>query len=534
MNRQKLACIGFVLSIFVLSGSARAQDGLPIGWNKAGSKPANYEISVDSAVKHGGQASACLQFTAQQAEGFATLMQQFKADAYRGKRLRMSAWVKTETAADRAQLWLRLDALKGMPGFDNMGKRPIKGVNDWRRYELVMDVPAEAVNIAFGVMSFGTGRVWVDDFAFDVVGGDVAETDTRTPEQRKQERDNSYLNNLKLPAAPANLDFEGGAQPVRVPVAVSTRVLDEVAGYYQFNMPLGMGMAVVQRAGDKLKLVGEGEPDELLALSESEFFIKGQALSVKVQRNGGQVTGLRVEAPDGNSMMSFTKLAASTAKARGEKLMAAAYEARGGLTKLKAIHNVWHDAVRSVPGQSDTYFDLYLSDQVEFYQENRDADNKTITGKTVMDGKTRWVNDGKTTTAADAAGYAASKQNMQLIWLEVSLQPLAGQTLEALALDDTTYKGKAVNVVGTLIDGRCYALFFDAATHHLMRITTSNGNALLDYSYDDYRPIRGGEADGVQLAHKAYITSGNGVTRTVTINKFKFNAGIDAAKLRKP
>ncbi len=75
---------------------------------------------------------------------------------------------------------------------------------------------------------------------------------------------------------------------------------------------------------------------------------------------------------------------------------------------------------------------------------------------------------------------------------------------------------------------------FDAATQHLMRITTNNGNRQLDYSYDDYRAVAGAGVDGVQLAHKAYITSGNGVTRMITISKFKLNAGIDAAKRRKP
>jgi len=41
--------------------------------------------------------------------GFGTLMQDFRADHYQGKRVRFSAFVKTEAAQDWAGLWMRVD-----------------------------------------------------------------------------------------------------------------------------------------------------------------------------------------------------------------------------------------------------------------------------------------------------------------------------------------------------------------------------------------------------------------------------------------
>jgi hypothetical protein len=180
-------------------------DTAPKGWFAAGSHPQDYEMSVDMAVKHGGKAGAHVKFIGEKAEGFGTLMQEFKADDYRGKRVRMSAWMKSENA-DSANLWMRLDGSKRMLGFDNMGNRPVKGTTDWKKYEITLDVPDDTVDIAFGVFVEGKGEAWVDDFGFEVVDQHVPLTNLLTPEQAKEEHDMAA--SPKLPKGPINLDFE--------------------------------------------------------------------------------------------------------------------------------------------------------------------------------------------------------------------------------------------------------------------------------------------------------------------------------------
>jgi hypothetical protein len=184
-----------LLSVVVLvSLTVFATDGLPKGWFKAGSHPQNYEMGTDTAVKHSGNASAYIKFIGAKAEGFGTLMQTFTADNYRGKRVRMSAWMKTENAAS-AQLWMRVDGLETrMLGFDNMNNRAVTGTTEWKRYEITLDVPGNAVDIAFGTLAAGKGQLWVDDFQFEVVGKDVPSTNMLSPEQMNQE--------------PVNLNFD--------------------------------------------------------------------------------------------------------------------------------------------------------------------------------------------------------------------------------------------------------------------------------------------------------------------------------------
>lgn len=65
--------------------------------------------------------------------------------------------------------------------FDNMANRAIRGDNDWSRYEIVLDVPTVPLQIAYGAILGGQGRVWVDDLTLEVVGADVATTDMHQP-----------------------------------------------------------------------------------------------------------------------------------------------------------------------------------------------------------------------------------------------------------------------------------------------------------------------------------------------------------------
>jgi len=86
---------------------------------------------------------------------------------------------------------------------DDMTNRRIRGTVDWARYEIVMDVPADALVINIGVHMHGPGQVWLDACAFAVVGEDVPVTDTQ-PAPRPREVSIPRL----LPEEPQNLDFE--------------------------------------------------------------------------------------------------------------------------------------------------------------------------------------------------------------------------------------------------------------------------------------------------------------------------------------
>ena len=175
----------FPLSLF----TAPALAGQVDGWVMAGSRPNSYAMDVDTEILHSGTASARLASTANRILGFGTMMQNFSPEKYLNKRVQMSGWVRSLDVEEWAGLWMRVDGDGLLPlAFDNMSDRPVQGSTDWTRHSIVLDVPEEATNIAFGILLNGTGTVWLDDLEFTVVT-DVPTTNTQRDE-------------------PANLGFE--------------------------------------------------------------------------------------------------------------------------------------------------------------------------------------------------------------------------------------------------------------------------------------------------------------------------------------
>lgn len=183
-----------VIALLILPATLFAE--LPNGWIKAGSQPGSYEMGIDTEVVFTGEASATIQSTEKEIQGFGTLMQHIIADDYRGFRIRLSGEMKSEEVTGWAGFWLRVDGPdpRRFLGFDNMRHRPVKGTTDWQRYEIVLDVPEEAIRIAYGFLLHGTGQIWADGLELETVGGDVPLTD---------------ITKSSIVEAPTNLDFDG-------------------------------------------------------------------------------------------------------------------------------------------------------------------------------------------------------------------------------------------------------------------------------------------------------------------------------------
>lgn len=165
----------------------------------SGSHPDEYAMGIDDSTSHSGTKCGCIQALIKKTSGFGTLMQAFKSDDYRGKRLRLSGWLKTKDVEDWAGIWMRVDGPETMEdslAFDNMQDRPIKGTTDWSKYEIVLDISDLSEAIAFGTLLSGSGTIWMDNFKFEVVGRDVPTTDERG-------RNQEWLSDK-----PLNLDFE--------------------------------------------------------------------------------------------------------------------------------------------------------------------------------------------------------------------------------------------------------------------------------------------------------------------------------------
>jgi len=192
MNKKRTLTQGLRNAAILTAGALVLMADAPKGWFLAGDHPQNYETGVDAQTSYEGRPSAYLKYTGSEAKGFGTLMQSFQADQYAGKRVRFSAEVKAEGVQEWAGLWMRVDKGTKAVSFDNMQDRAIKGTGGWQHYAVVLDVPADATGIAFGILLSKTGEVWINGANFEVVESNVPVT-----------KEGSGVN-----TSPSNLGFE--------------------------------------------------------------------------------------------------------------------------------------------------------------------------------------------------------------------------------------------------------------------------------------------------------------------------------------
>jgi hypothetical protein len=136
-------------------------------------------VKLDPQSACEGARAAHVRSRVEQPSGYGTFMQMFRADDYRGKRVRYSAVVRTKDVQGWAGLFMRVDGRDaGHPlAFDNMQTRALVGNTPCQRHEVVLDVPRQANFIALGLMLSGAGEAWVGNVRFDVVDERVASTD---------------------------------------------------------------------------------------------------------------------------------------------------------------------------------------------------------------------------------------------------------------------------------------------------------------------------------------------------------------------
>lgn len=193
---KKIIGVVFVIAIVaVFFLIADNNNRIPNGWFPAGSNPSEYEMGIDISNFQNGNSGAYIKSKSPKENEFGTLMQSISAENYLGKRLRLSGHLKSEDIKGWSGMWMRIDGENNQQlGFDNMRGRTIRGTTDWKKYEIVLDVPANSKTINYGVLLGGQGKVWFDNVKVEEVDKSVAVTNTAT--------ENKY------PKEPINLDFE--------------------------------------------------------------------------------------------------------------------------------------------------------------------------------------------------------------------------------------------------------------------------------------------------------------------------------------
>jgi hypothetical protein len=147
-------------------------DPMRSGWGRAGSAPRDYAMGSNDD-KTGGYVNYIRYTSSKQPAGFGTYMKMHDPGLWAGKRLRMTGFIRTENVENWCGMWCRVDGNLDdheVLDFDNMGDRPIKGTTEWKKYEIIVNVPKRATAIAYGVLLNGKGEAYFKDINFEVLG----------------------------------------------------------------------------------------------------------------------------------------------------------------------------------------------------------------------------------------------------------------------------------------------------------------------------------------------------------------------------
>jgi hypothetical protein len=134
------------------------------GWMLSGAGRGDYTIMRDGVVTHDSRSSVALLPIRSPSGRYAMIIRDFDASPLRGRRVRASAWVRTEGITSRGEFWVRAQGA-GSPAEGQglaSGGRPLAPTSDFARYEVELVVPPGAMVLQVGIGLAGGGRLWVE------------------------------------------------------------------------------------------------------------------------------------------------------------------------------------------------------------------------------------------------------------------------------------------------------------------------------------------------------------------------------------
>ncbi|WP_336688422.1 MULTISPECIES: S41 family peptidase [unclassified Chryseobacterium] len=144
-----------------------SENNSPALWKLMGNNSA--KVFSDFNEKQQGKASAVIE--SEGTEGFRAIMYTLPNN-YAGRKITLSGYLKTENVTDGfAGLWMRIDP---EVAFNNMQNVGLKGTNDWKKYEVTLNMsPENTQQIVIGALLSGKGKIWVDNLKVSIDGKDI-------------------------------------------------------------------------------------------------------------------------------------------------------------------------------------------------------------------------------------------------------------------------------------------------------------------------------------------------------------------------
>ena len=120
------------MTVLLLIAAATLSAQTP-AWRITGLANGEYLISIDSAVSHGGRRSVRIEGLTATPMSTATVLQSIRVGQLRGKRVRLSAYIKTQDVSGTGAAVAVGAAAANSPGSQGMSMTPwVNGSTDWK------------------------------------------------------------------------------------------------------------------------------------------------------------------------------------------------------------------------------------------------------------------------------------------------------------------------------------------------------------------------------------------------------------------
>ena len=144
---------------------------VPANWSFLTAEPKIYRTGYDTVANSQTPRSVVIRSLTPSAKGYASLIQKCNATPYRGQRVRISVWIKTDAVNGAALFLFYVNDQAGAKLAQ--GGDGVDGSRYWRQYAAVVDVPEEAATLFYGMTLNGAGKAWFNDLQIDVVPNTV-------------------------------------------------------------------------------------------------------------------------------------------------------------------------------------------------------------------------------------------------------------------------------------------------------------------------------------------------------------------------
>ncbi len=168
----------------------------PKGWVRGGNSCGLYSYDMGNVVGAGKNGKSCATIKALGCSnthrrhcreiGHGDLMQNFEAGKFRGQRVRLTGWMRSEDAGTGG-IWMQVHGSSYCHNYcsaapcnnmDNVDgdNSLLEGTKPWTKLNLVVDVPEGASSISYGARLYGGGQIWFENMKIEIVSRNVRTT----------------------------------------------------------------------------------------------------------------------------------------------------------------------------------------------------------------------------------------------------------------------------------------------------------------------------------------------------------------------